>query len=225
MKYITTSSYDLMIGTIPNLQADALFLDRLSSALEKNYKRFFSNGIGSSSADQKLFIDLMDESTRGLLSMDGEMNMFSDVPDHYNRPMRRYIIDDEDNKWNYILDVFATLDVSLEISTAKRFFLTHLPWKVSKLHNEEFVPTISYKYRVWNTPVSYYLIDLYTAPMTAQYSSKIERARQLIGLPKIYDSKELKNYERVDYYIRRALFHEVTNVPKSGSSGESQTVS
>ena len=125
---------------------------------------------------------------------------------------------DKPSHCRYIIDTYSNLDVKLVISQLKRFVLTHIPRKWSKIDFDDIVPRILFRVNIWDTPRSYYKLSLYDCPVNVEYTHKVESARSLVGLPSSVTQKELKCYERADYDIRRAIFGEFTNVSKPRTS-------
>ncbi len=225
--YNTTSTYGRLVRTIPNLQVDAELLEifkkkftELSAAL---------NNPEIAAGDRYLndtFIHNVEEAFTSCLSSNGTFEMFSDVPDHLNKPMGRYILKDKDKKYNHIIDAYINLDVRLVISSIKRFFLSNVFHRWAKVDPSQMVPRMLYRVRVWNTPVSYYLLTVMSYQLKGvEYTHNVERARELVGYPKIYDPKDRSMYERIDYDIRRAIFNEISPVVQEGSTRENLGIS
>lgn len=212
-RYETTSSYGRMIKTIPNIEADHKFINDLTKNLFELDKKAPKN-LGHTTVDQQKFVDWVQEALVMSLSSIGLCNLFADNKDHMQRPIPRYIVTDPDRHYNYIVDVTSELDVSLVMNPVKRFWMCHLPRSFVKLDYSKFVPRIKYQIRIWNSPISYYLLEPEEVNLNVEYSSRIEVMRDAIGFPDYYDAKDHKLYGRLDYYIRRAIFNEGVDVLK-----------
>ena len=210
--YHTTSSYGRLIKTSPNVSSDQKFVTRLCSELNNQMKSLGAK-FSHKTDDQTTFLTFVEDGLINSVGDEGKCNIFSESKDHRKRPMRRYVIEfTKDHR--YLVDAFASLDVSLVMSKIKRFWLTRLPRIWSNVDTARFVPKIKYQIRVWNSPVGYYLIDVVDAVVPVEYSSRVESMREVIGYPDYYDLKEKKLYERADFDIRRALFNECFNMFK-----------
>lgn len=217
--YNTTSTYGRFIRTTPNLQVDNQLISKFKSKYLELTKALHNTTIPVSDKEiNESFFAEIEESFYSCLSSDGSFEMFSDTPDHLGKPMGRYILRDKDNKYNYIIDVFINLDVQLVISPIKRFFLANVFRKWAKVDASQMFPRLLYRVKIWNTPVSHYLLTLMERPLDVTYTHSVEHARDLVGYPKIYDPKDRSMYERIDYDIRRAIFNEIAPVVPKGSS-------
>ena len=224
--YNTTSTYGKFIRTIPNLQVDSELLDGFKKKfLDLSATHSDPDLAGDKYVNDK-FIRDVEESFASCLSPHGTFGMFSDVPDHLNKPMRRYILRDNDKHYNHIIDAYLNLDVSLVISGFKRFLLSKVFRRWSNVDASQMIPHMLYMVRVWNTPVSYYLLTVNSHKLKGvEYTHRIERARELVGYPKIYDPKYRSMYERIDYDIRRSIFNELPPAVQEGSTRESLGIS
>ena len=224
--YNTTSTYGRFIRTQPNLQADNELLEGFKKKFAELASTHFSiNLAGSGYFNDKFILDV-EEAFTTCLSPNGTFEMFSDVPDHLNRPMGRYILKDKDKKYNHIVDAYLNLDVRLVIPAIKRFFLANVFHRWAKVDPSQMVPRMLYRVRLWNTPVSYYLLTVMSYQLKGvEYTHNVERARELVGYPKIYDPKDRSMYERIDYDIRRAIFNEISPVVQEGSTRENLGIS
>ena len=224
--YNTTSTYGRFIRTQPNLQVDDELIEGFKKKFAELASTHFSiNLAGSGYFNDKFILDV-EEAFTSCLSSNGTFEMFSDVPDHLNKPMGRYILKDKDKKYNHIIDAYINLDVRLVISSIKRFFLSNVFHRWAKVDPSQMVPRMLYRVRVWNTPVSYYLLTVMSYQLKGvEYTHNVERARELVGYPKIYDPKDRSMYERIDYDIRRAIFNEISPVVQEGSTRENLGIS
>ena len=94
--YNTTSTYGRFIRTQPNLQVDDELLEGFKKKFAELASTHFSiNLAGSGYFNDKFILDV-EEAFTTCLSPNGTFEMFSDVPDHLNRPMGRYILKDKD---------------------------------------------------------------------------------------------------------------------------------
>ena len=224
--YNTTSTYGRFIRTQPNLQVDDELLEGFKKKFTELASTHFSITLAGSGYFNDKFIRDVEEAFTTCLSPDGTFEMFSDVPDHLNRPMGRYILKDKDKKYNHIVDAYLNLDVRLVIPAIKRFFLANVFHRWAKVDPSQMVPRMLYRVRVWNTPVSYYLLTVMSYQLKGvEYTHDVERARELVGYPKIYDPKDRSMYERIDYDIRRAIFNEISPVVQEGSTRENLGIS
>jgi hypothetical protein len=167
------------------------------------------------------FSCLVEEAFVKCLPADGTCDLFSETKDHSGYQLTRYIIRSDSLHYNYIVDVYPTLDVKLVLSPVKRFILRNIPRKWSSINFSDIVPDISLNVRIWNTPVSCYVINCKTLTLKdVEYTYKIEQLRNTVGLPQSCDPKERNVYERSDYYVRRAIFGEVSDTvaPRHGIS-------
>lgn len=224
--YNTTSTYGRFIRTQPNLQVDDELLEGFKKKFVELASTHFSMSLAGSGYFNDKFVRDVEEAFTTCLSPNGTFEMFSDVSDHLNRPMGRYILKDKDKKYNHIVDVYLNLDVRLVIPAIKRFFLANVFHRWAKVDASQMVPRMLYRVRVWNTPVSYYLLTVMSYQLNGvEYTHKVERARELVGYPKIYDPKDRSMYERIDYDIRRAIFNEISPVVQEGSTRENLGIS
>ena len=197
---------------------DREFVELLDRTISRLYPMYFQNKpIDHTAQSQKQYVAMMEEVLSNCTEPDGKLLMSSDVPDHRRREMRQFIM--YGNKFHYVIDVYATLEVSLQISKFKRFVLTHIPESLVKYSNDNIVPKIVYKLRVWNTSSTNYELHIFSCDLNVPYSSSIERDRSLIGTPHICTPKERRYYDRLEFYTRRALFNDFNNVQQKRSSG------
>ena len=197
---------------------DREFVEMLDRTVSRVYPMYFRGKlIDHTAQSQKQYVAMMEEVLSNCTEPDGKLLMSSDVPDHRRREMRQFIM--YGNKFHYVIDVYATLEVSLQISSFKRFVLTHIPESLVKYSNNNIVPKIVYKLRVWNTASTYYELHIFSCDLNVPYSSSVERDRTLIGTPHICTPKERRYYDRLEFYTRRALFNDFNNVQSKRSSG------
>jgi hypothetical protein len=163
---------------------------------------------------QEVFNQCVQDACVSLISGEEEVNRFSLVKDHYSRDLMRLIVNSKPNTCKYIVDAYSNLDVRLTISNFKRFFLTHIPRKWANINFDDIVPRILLRINVWESAACYFRVTMYSCPMNLKYTYKIENARNLVGLPRVVNPKEVKCYERSDYDVRRAIFGESTRVYK-----------
>ena len=193
------------------------YVDNFCKVIRKIFGSFFTEGessITGTSVNQDSFNQCVILTCISMIEGDGEVKKFSSEKDHLGREMSRLIVNFKPNTCKFIVDAYSNLDVRLVISQLKRFILTHIPRKWSSVNFNDIVPRILFRVKIWDTPRSYYRVTLYSCPMNVEYSYKIENARNLVGLPRRVDPKEVKCYERADLDIRRAIFGESTNVFK-----------
>ena len=193
------------------------YIINLILAIKKLLNSAVIGGEESISGDpwhQEVFNQCVQDACVSLLTGEEEVKRFSIAKDHYNRDIIRLIVNSKPNICKYIVDSYANLDVRLTISSFKRFFLTHIPRKWSSINFDDIVPRILFRINVWDSSSSHFTITMYSCPMNLEYTYKIENARQLVGLPRIVNPKEVKCYERSDYDVRRAIFGESTRVYK-----------
>lgn len=189
-------------------------IDRLVGKFMNQY--FRTEVPDASQTDQSKFISLVEEilTVKSAKIEGGSLDVFYATTDHLGRDIRRFRYSEPSFK--YVIDVYSNLDVRLSLSKIKRFWLTHVSSKLVKYNTEDVVSEIIYRIKLWTTPNSYYLLTLFTSKLNVSYSSDVEKARYLIGLPITCDPKERNSYERFDYDTRRALFNDVHHVQQEG---------
>ena len=211
---LITTNYGRTCRTVRNKENDLIFLKNFCHELNR-MKIETGARFSHSTDDQMTFLTYVENALLfACLDNKAVCKVFSYTKDHFERPMRRYIIEHSDGTPLFIVDAYATLDVQLQISKIKRFWLTHIPRSMSHVDESKFVPRIHYVVKLWTTPCESYAIEFETVPMPITYSSKVETMRKLIGFPNYHEEQEMKCYERSDYELRRALFHESTGVLK-----------
>lgn len=216
IEYFTTTNYGNYITTVPNLEADKEFIHKLTKTADP-FKEGSVVTDASTKEGQVMFVNNVEDSLQTIIGAEGSVGVFYDIKDHVGRPMKRLRAINKSLKYNYIVDVYSNLDVCLDISPVKRFILTHVPRKFSKIDMSNIVPKIQYRIKVWNTPVSFYRITMFTAKMkNLSYDSRVERLRRLVGYPNTYKLEEEKTYERIDFDVRRAMFNDFYNVQQEG---------
>lgn len=208
IRYKTTDTYGKMIRTVPNLKSDEEIIGKFIDYLKPSGECSLAN----IRAEMDKFVCLVEDALIKCLPADGKFSTFSSGMDHAGYAMARYILQSQTAHYNYIIDVYPTLDVKLVLSSVKRFILKNIPRKWSSINFSEIVPDISFNVKIWNTPVSHYVINCHTISLKdVEYSYKVEQMRSIVGLPQSCNPKERNVYERSDYYVRRALFGEVSD--------------
>ena len=211
--YKTTDTYGKMIRTIPNVKADEDIIGKFMS----NLQPVEDGSLAAMKDITDKFVCLVEDAFAKCLPADGTCDLFSETKDHNGYQMSRFIIKSQTAHYNYIVDVYPTLDVKLVLSPMKRFILKNIPRKWSSINFSDIVPDISLNVKIWNTPVSCYIINCKTLTLKdVEYTYRIEQLRTTVGLPQSCDPKERNVYERSDYYVRRAIFGEVSDTVKTG---------
>lgn len=208
-EFTTTNAYGRAVHMSPCIKNDAELFERIGVQTDLYMDKFCKGTYLDHKCDGK-FMDIMDATLRSLGGEGDQCHLFSEIKDHMNHPIRRYIL--KIGKVSYIIDLFLKLNVRLDINPFKRFLYLHVPSMIANIDGSDFVPRIEYCVRVWNSPIGYYQYTLAKADIPTEYSSQIEKYRDLVGYPEMYTLEEKKIYERADYDVRRAIFGEVFDI-------------
>lgn len=221
--YENAKTFGNVIRTIPNLAKDEKLLESLCKAGSSKIGTmeagmYSSVDLSTSIDEQKRYVNLMEDAFVSILPPLGSFDLFSDIPDHFNRKIGRYILRSSDPQMMYIVDIFATLDIRIELSKPKRLIYKLInPRLWSSKYVKHVVPWIEYRVKLWNTPASYYNVKMFEHSLTKlSYSSELDKVREKMGIPKSYNLED-KNYERIDFDIRRAIFNELLDVVQKGT--------
>ena len=224
--YENAKTFGNVIRTIPNPTKDEKLLEALCKSVNATFTKigtmvadmYSSIDLATSAEEQQRYVSLMEDAFVSILPSTGSFDLFSNVSDHFNRKIGRYILKGWDPQSLYIIDIFATLDVRIELSKPKRFvYKLFKPSLWSSKFVKHVVPWIEYRVRLWNTPASYYNVKMFEHPLkNLSYSSELDKVRERMGIPKSYNLED-KNYERIDFDIRRAIFNELYDVVQKGT--------
>ncbi len=232
--YETHDAFGRMIKTHTNPTKDKSFVRALKVAIDLNFAvPEYSSGILANSITwQKKFITSVEMALNAISDMsrhdetlykDLKCDLFSSMKDLSGRPISRFVLTDDTKTRRYIIDVFAVMRVHLKVAGVKRTLLKILPYGWMHLKQDEFVPKIDYIVRVWNSPYTCYTMkSIYSTYLDIPYSHNVDRMCRIMGIPNIYDKESQKEYERIDYYTRRMLFNEESDVLKSRADGQGQ---
>lgn len=232
--YETHDSFGRMIKTHTNPSKDKSFVRAMNVMINMHLPTIVhdSSILTNSVNFQQKFISAVELSLDSISDMsryDGSLykelkcDLFSSMKDLSGRPISRFVLTDDTKTRRYIVDVFSSMQVHLKVSGMKRTLLKILPYGWMNLKQDEFVPRINYIVRIWNSPYTCYTMEnIYSTYIDVPYSHKVDRLCRIMGIPNIYDKESVKEYERIDYYTRRMLFNEESDVLKSRADGQGQ---
>lgn len=198
--FSTAPTYGIIVRTVPDVQADTKFVTHIANSMLDKLPK------DTSQETQRKFVFNVQEIINNITN---KCTVFSNIADHYGRDIRRFLVDDKDNHFNYIVDCYSVLDIRRKLNWWQR-----LIYRLKRKNPSDDSIEVFYTYciKIWNTPVTYYIIEVAECTSRIKYSEGIESARNGVGLPYIYNPFEKDIYDRTDIYTRRALFREIYDV-------------